>query len=316
MSTESNPNPPQEVPGSPLPTVSPAPEGPEAKASPPTGSDRQIVVYSHSGLFYWWPVWAFGYLMAAISWFGGWTMAIVPGGTVAARDRLVQVDPADPAPGKLEKRSVLVLPPKGELLTRKDVEGNVVVDQPRLHVSRHKGVGTVFLIILILTIIITNVPLRGLWSVFVLMVLILGSILLWVAGLWESILASFGLLSVHINLGAYVFLSTVLLAFWLFNFLVMDRQVYMIFTPGQLRVCIEIGGGETVYDTTGMVVQKERGDLFRHWILGFGSGDLVVQPVGLANPLQLPNVLNVGFKVNRITQMIKEKVIVTVPPRN
>jgi hypothetical protein len=52
-----------------------------------------------------------------------------------------------------------------------------------------------------------------------------------------------------------------------------DRQMYMIFAPGQLRVCQEIGSGEVAYDTLGMVVVKQRSGLFRHWLLGFGSGD-------------------------------------------
>ena len=42
-------------------------------------------------------------------------------------------------------------------------------------------------------------------------------------------------------------------------------------------VCrLEIGEAETAYDTTGMTIQKQRSDLFRHWILGLGSGDLIV----------------------------------------
>ena len=62
------------------------------------------------------------------------------------------------------------------------------------------------------------------------------------------------------------------LARW-FVFALFDRQTFMIFTPGQVRVRQEIGGEETVYDTTGITFQKQRSDLFRHWILGLGSGD-------------------------------------------
>ena len=36
-------------------------------------------------------------------------------------------------------------------------------------------------------------------------------------------------------------------------------------------VCV-IGSGEVAYDTVGMAVAKRRSDLFRHWILGLGSG--------------------------------------------
>ena len=82
----------------------------------------------------------------------------------------------------------------------------------------------------------------------------------------------------HINFSGYLVISLFLFAVWTFNFFLFDRQTYLIFTPGQVRARVEIGGGETVYDTTGMTVQKQRGDLFRHLILGFGSGDLVVRP--------------------------------------
>ena len=71
-----------------------------------------------------------------------------------------------------------------------------------------------------------------------------------------------------------------------------------------------IGGGETVYGTTGMVVQKQRGDLFRHWILGFGSGDLIVRPSGAHSAIEMPNVLQVGRVVRQIEQLIKEQVVV------
>jgi hypothetical protein len=41
--------------------------------------------------------------------------------------------------------------------------------------------------------------------------------------------------------------------------------------------------GETAYEILGMVVHKRHDDAFRHWLLGFGSGDLLVRAGG-ANP--------------------------------
>ena len=43
---------------------------------------------------------------------------------------------------------------------------------------------------------------------------------------------------------------------WLSTVFFFDRQTYMIFTPGQLKVRLEIGGGETAYDTQGMTVAE------------------------------------------------------------
>jgi hypothetical protein len=43
--------------------------------------EKAIRIVSHSRLFYWWPVWAIGFVMAAITWFDNHFMAIVPNGT-------------------------------------------------------------------------------------------------------------------------------------------------------------------------------------------------------------------------------------------
>jgi len=39
----------------------------------PVGNEgrQEVVVISHSPLFYWWPVWAVGYVMAFLTWFNG-----------------------------------------------------------------------------------------------------------------------------------------------------------------------------------------------------------------------------------------------------
>ena len=65
------------------------------------------------------------------------------------------------------------------------------------------------------------------------------------------------------------------------------------------------------YDTLGMVVVKRRSGLFRHWLLGFGSGDLIVNTSGAsAAHYDLPNVLFVGYKVKLIEEMLREKPVV------
>ena len=268
----------------------------------------ELPIYHHSSLFYWWPVWAFGFLFAAYTYFGDTHMAVVPEGTIAVPDREVEFEP-----GKMAKRHVLILKDKDHLVTRKNAHGDDEIFQPTIYMARHKWMGTFFMFVLLLVIIITNITLRGLWSIFVLVVIIAVSTILWAAGKWESILAHLGQLAIYINLGGYFMLALVLFALWFFNFFVMDRQTYMIFTPGQVRVRLEIGGGETVYDTAGMVFYKERSDMFRHWVLGFGSGDLVIRPAGLGYSLELPNVLRVGRRVKQIEELLKEKVVVASP---
>jgi hypothetical protein len=90
-----------------------------------------------------------------------------------------------------------------------------------------------------------------------------------------------------------------------------DKQIYMVFTPGQLRVRLEIGEAETAYDTTGMTIQKQRSDLFRHWILGLGSGDLIVKTSGAqAHYFDMPNVLFLGRKVREIEDMLRARQVI------
>ncbi len=125
------------------------------------------------------------------------------------------------------------------------------------------------------------------------------------------LIENLSLLDIRINLAGYVFVSGLLFAIWLVTFLFFDQQTYMIFAPGQLKVRTEIGGGETAYDTSGMTVQKQRSDLFRHWILGLGSGDLVVNTTGAGvHHFDLPNVLFIGRKVQQIEDMLREKAVV------
>jgi hypothetical protein len=85
----------------------------------------------------------------------------------------------------------------------------------------------------------------------------------------------------------------------------------MVFTRGQLRVKVAISQGETVFDTRGIVLERHRDDLFRHWFLGFGSGDLTVNTGG-PNPrrLEWPNVLGIGRKLRLIHIMLQEREVV------
>ncbi|MCI0683413.1 MAG: hypothetical protein L0Y71_15015 [Gemmataceae bacterium] len=324
MSNDPSATPADPEPNSPAATPAPAPAAaapaaPPAPAKPPEPQQiafwqsfllgmtkpGELPVYHHSHLFYWWPVWLFGFVFAAITWFGDARMAIVPAKTVALEQRQVEIEP-----GKFETRNVLVLDDNANLVTRRNADGVHEIFQPTIYMSRHKWMGTVFVIALLIVIIITNITLRGLWSVFVLVLIVMLSIIFAVAGWWDTILFRLGQLAIFINLGGYFTLSLILFVFWFVTFFVFDRQTYMIFTPGQVRVRLEIGGGETVFDTLGMVVQKERSDLFRHWVLGFGSGDLVIRPHGLGHALHLPNVLGVAAKVRQIQELVRSKTVV------
>jgi hypothetical protein len=279
-----------------------------SSAAPTSPLKSEIKIISHSGLFYWWPVWAAGYVMAALTFFGDRVMTTVPekGSErgVKASGKLVFAEPISNGhkESTLEQQDV-VFAPKGK-----------EIEPPRLFTARNRGYGVVFCIILLLVVVITNVPMRGLWSVMVIITIVLLTVIFALVGVWNTIMHAVTFLDIRITLGGYVLISTVLLVVWMIAFFLFDQQVYMIFTQGQFRVRLEIGEGETAYDTAGMTIHKQRSDLFRHWFLGLGSGDLIVRTAGAqAHTFDLPNVLFLGRKVKEIEDMLRTKQVTAAP---
>jgi hypothetical protein len=286
--------------------MSTAPASPAPKAPTRSEDEVEIRIVSHSTLFYWWPVWAIGLLLGLASLFLGDTMAIVPtksevheGATIQYRGETDKLD-----------RDIIVLP-KGEHIPKEQTKEKDNVTHLKFHAYPNKTFGLIFATVLLLVIVITNVPLRGMWSVVAIMTIVMLVIIFSLAGWWDAILGWLYLLHIYINAAGYIAISVVLLILWFLTFYFFDKQVYMVFTPGQMKVQTEIGGGEVAYDTTGMTIQKQRSDLFRHWILGLGSGDLLVTTTGAAaHHFDLPNVLFIGKKVQLIEDMLREKAVV------
>jgi hypothetical protein len=270
-------------------------------AAPTDDAPLELVVISHSPLFYWWPVWAVGFVMAGISYWSGDLVAFVPPGTRAEQKVEVQ--------GSAGPRDILIAPAERPLPSIETGE----LAQPRLRMSASNSLGIVWAITFCMVAIITNVCLRGLWSVILIIVLGFTTVLLAILELWDPILRTVQGIDIHITACGYLSISLFLLVMWLFIFLVYDRQIYLIFTRGQLRVRLAIGTGESVFDTRGIVIEKHRDDLFRHWMLGFGSGDLTVRTSG-TNPryFEVPNVFRVGKKLSIISKTVKELQVVQV----
>ena len=263
-------------------------------------SQREVVIYSHSTLFYWWPVWAVGAVCALLTLIDGHRMALVPRDTTAEASRTVQGHESE------GPKDVLIVE-KGKLPV--SAEDNSLL-QPKLFISKSKSLGIVFCTVLLLIIIISNVPLRGLWSVLILLFVVLMVVIFALAGWWDIILEKISLLDIRLNLGAYVYISAILFIIWALSVFVFDHRHYVVVTPGQVRVCLAVGAGETVYDTTGMTFQKQQNDLFRHWIIGLGAGDLIIHRSNTNQEIDMPNVLFIGAKVKEIEQLIKERPVV------
>ena len=171
--------------------------------------DDQVVVYRHSNLFYWWPVWLLGWICATVCYFGDQHMAVVPAKTEAVEHRKVEL-----ADGSMAERDVLILAAGKQLRTRTDDDGNVAAIQPTIFVTPHRSIGLLYLFVLLVVIIATNVSMRGLWSVLVLMTLILLIVILYLSGASMPIVRRVGLLSIYLNMGGYILISTVLFGLW------------------------------------------------------------------------------------------------------
>ena len=62
------------------PTIPPAPPTttPPPLIGPASELPNEITIVSHSNLFYWWPVWAVGFVLSILTYFSGYVVALVP----------------------------------------------------------------------------------------------------------------------------------------------------------------------------------------------------------------------------------------------
>jgi hypothetical protein len=230
-----------------------APQKPLTKPA----AEPHVIVFGHSWLFYWWPVWVVGYLMALLTW-------LYP----------IQVH----------------------------IDGNQVLFTSRT------SLGVIYALVVLLTILITNTSMRGLMSLVVVLCVAFLALLFAYLHWWPHILSWFGQQTVYMDMGFYLFMSTGLLVLWLLVVGVFDHLSFWRIAAGQVTREYVLGAVESSYDTDNMVFTKQQADLFRNWILGFGSGDLQMQTMGgrgvVAN---VSNVLFINARMNQIQRMIATK---------
>jgi hypothetical protein len=263
-------------------------------------------------LFYWWPIWLVGYIFALVTYFEDHRLAIVP-----AHAKLA-VQTAETANKDREYILTTALDSEGKttnsLNDAVEISKSTAKDPPfKTRVSQHAWMGPMFCTILLLTVVITNVPLRGLWSFLVLLLLfILALLITIVPNGWDHLLGAVGNLHIYINMAGYLFIATAVFILWATSVFIFDKRTYMVITPGQIRVCEHIGASVRNFDTTGMSFEKQRDDLFRHWLLGFFSGDLIVRTAGAEHEtIRLPNVLWISWRLEQVQQLLREKAVTT-----
>jgi hypothetical protein len=252
-------------------------------------------------LFYWWPVWVLGFALGLLSFIGGYRLAIVPDGAHFKA----------PADGKESTTYTLVIPERAAASWKTIADSNIDTGIT-VPVLASKEAGVLFCFVLLAVIFATTIPLRGLWSVIVLMLLVFITIIFLGLGLWDPILQALGNLHIYISGAGYLFVATVLCILWVVTVFFFDPRRYITFAPGQLIVHQEVGDMRQIYDATHVTIEKLRSDFFRHVMLGFYAGDVVIRTPGTqGQTFLMPNVLFASAKVNQVADLMRTRVVTT-----
>lgn len=283
--------------------------------TPPTGklpdgtppdTPREITLISHSMLFYWWPIWLLGYIMALVTYFDNTRLAIVP------PDSRVTVNTAK-SDEKTTVYDLAVTNPSTESLKGAAAATSTPGSGDTLptRVSPRPWMGPLFCVVLLLTVVITNVPLRGVWSfVVLLLLLVLALIITIVPNGWDSLLRAVGGLHIYINMAGYLFIATAVMVLWGVSVFIFDQRTYMRVTPGHIAICEHIGASIRDINGARVEVEKKRDDMFRHWLLGFFSGDIVLRLTDTKEEIRLPNVLWIGWRIDQVQRLIRQQATV------
>jgi hypothetical protein len=223
----------------------------------PKAEDLQVIVYGHSGLFYWWPLWTAGYVMALLTW----------------------------------------------LHHNQAVIGN----KPEwFHPSRNLGV--IYTLLLLLLILVTSTTIKGMKAALIIATLAFLALLFAHLNWWDAILGWLSGQSISMSFGFYIFFSSLLFLIWLISVFGIDHLSFWRFRPGQITHEYLGGVVDKSYDTDNMILLKRQDDLFRHWVIGLGSGDLHMQTMGGRGvEMNVANVLFVIGKISKIQRLIATK---------
>ena len=223
----------------------------------PKAEVHQVIVYGHSGLFYWWPLWLTGYVMALLTW--------------------------------LHHNQVAI--------------GNKT---EWFHPSRNLGV--IYTMLLLLLILVSSTAIKGMKAALILGALAFLALLFAHLNWWDAILGWLGDQSISMSFGFYLFFSSLLFLVWVVSVFGIDHLSFWRFRPGQITHEYLGGVVDKSYDTDNMILLKRQDDLFRHWVIGLGSGDLHMQTMGGRGvEMNVANILFVIGKISRIQRLIATK---------
>ncbi len=163
-----------------------------------------------------------------------------------------------------------------------------------LLVMQETGYGLVYIMVLAFSLFATGVNLRGVWALLTLICLIFAVFLMLYYGVWETVLSWTIQQPVYLNHGFYLAIGVMLFVPWCLVVFVFDTRKYVKIESNTVTIVHEIGEGARAYDTIGVMMEKKLDNFFKHYLLGFGSGDLVIRTSGGSSEIiHLPNVLGV-----------------------
>lgn len=278
-----------------------------AGAAPPAEVKKnEIVLISHSMLFYWWPIWLLGFLLAGLTYAENHRLAILPPQSTVSEDAKDDKGNSYYKLGVVQSATTRSLSSAVE--RSKPVPGAAATNAFPTRVSQQAWMGPLFCVVLLLTVVITNVPLRGLWTFLVLLLLLVLALLVsLIPDGWERLLGTVGHLHIYINMAGYLFIATVVFILWAVAVFVFDQRTYVVFKPGQVQVREHIGTSIRGIPGELIEVVKRQDDLFRHWLLGFFSGDLILKRTDTHEEIRLPNVLLLGWRISDVQRLLREK---------
>jgi hypothetical protein len=164
--------------------------------------------------------------------------------------------------------------------------------------------GLSFIGLILFVVIFTNVRARGVYSI---VLLLMTAATIWAVQKIPGIQTAYGwvnLLRVHLNLAFYLTFSMLLMMIWFFIIFLVDRFTWWRFSPGQVIEEHRVGQATGhAFNTEGMIIQRLPDDLFRHRVLGFGTGDFVVKPAS-GDTFEIHNVWRANKKQRQLEDMI------------
>lgn len=164
-----------------------------------------------------------------------------------------------------------------------------------LLLMKETGYGITYILVMAFALFATGVNLRGVWALLTMVCIVFTAFIMLYFGVWDSALSWAVNQPVYLNHGFYLAIGVILFIPWCIVMFFFDSRKYVKIESNTVTVVHEIGEGERAFDTIGVMMEKKLDNFFKHYLLGFGSGDLIIRTSGgSSDVIYLPNVLHVN----------------------